>query len=183
VSVPLAKHGLIIGPMGKHMRSLQEKTGTKINMPDKASCSNKVTIVGPKDSIRECRDAIRDLIHDGFSVLTHEGWVKEEVHFPRDQLGKLIGAKGQNIKSIKGNTSTEIRVPKSDDIDQDTIVVAGLPSGVAQAKKEILRYLDEPAVVDAQGSVSDDEDEAAEREADVNAFSAAATAGGDDMLW
>ena len=111
-------------------------------------------IVGKKEDVRSARLAIKELIADGFSPLTHDNFVKKEVHFPKDKLHVLIGAKGQTIKSIQGNSKAKINIP-----DRGTgpagesdvrITVVGTPEAVAQAEKEISRLLIPVQVVEEE---------------------------------
>lgn len=99
-------------------------------------------------------DNIRTLIHfssQGFSSVTHEGWVKLQIPFPADKIGALVGPKGQNIKSIQGNTNTRINTN-----EPGVVVVIGLPEGVAKAEKQILDMLEPEEFVDPMASVSAD---------------------------
>ena len=153
VSVEERHFGLIIGPGGKYIQAIQQKTATRINLPDKDSGSTRVTIVGKKEDVRSARLAIKELITDGFSPLTHEQFVKREVAFPKDKLHILIGAKGQTIKSIQGNSKAKINIPErgSGVAGEDArITVVGTPEAVAQAEKEIARLLIPVQVVEEE---------------------------------
>jgi rRNA processing protein Krr1/Pno1 len=145
-------HGIIIGEGGAHIRAIQGKTGTKINMPEKKGAANdadKITISGSKDGIKAAKAAIRDLINEGFSTLTHEGWSKKEIAVPRDQLKYVIGQKGQTIKSIQGNTRCKITIPKPDAENQN-VIVAGPADALASAEKQILRALEVPVAQETE---------------------------------
>jgi len=137
--------GLIIGPSGQFIKAIQTKTNTRINLPDKDSSNRRVVIVGKKEDVRSARLAIKELIADGYSVLTHENFIKKEVAFPKDKLHILIGTKGQTIKSIQGNSKARIKIPERDSSSAPgqhaMIAVIGTPEQVAQAEKEIGRLL------------------------------------------
>jgi len=120
--------------------------------------------------VKRARQAIKDLIREGFSDLTHPGYVKAEVDFPKDKLALLIGPKGQTIKSIQGNTRTTIRTPT---VAGQPVIISGPPAGVAQAQKEIVRLL-EPI-----NYVVPDEDDIPED----GAWGSNETAQGEDALW
>jgi len=89
------------------------------------------------------RQALKDLIKEGYSTLTHEGYIKKELSFPKDKLHLLIGKAGQTIKSIQGNTKTKINIPERSS-GSDLISIIGNEAGVQQAEKEILRLLEPP---------------------------------------
>ncbi len=153
LSVPDDKMGHIIGPSGAYIKAIQDKTKTRINLPDKDSGSNRVTIVGKKEDVRSARLAIKELLVDGYSPLTHEGFVKREVAFPADKLHVLIGAKGQTIKSIQGNSKARIRIPERSAAQGQSevqIAVVGTNEQVAQAEREIKRLLIPVTVVEEE---------------------------------
>ena len=162
VTVEERQLGLIIGPSGAYIKAIQSKTATRISLPDKeadgagagSGGSKKVVIVGKKEDVRSARLAIRELLADGFSPLTHDGFVKREVSFPKDRLHQLIGSKGQTIKSIQGNSKARINIPDRSagaGGEQDVKVsVIGTPEAVAQAEKEIARLLIPVQVVEEE---------------------------------
>jgi rRNA processing protein Krr1/Pno1 len=146
------KHiGAVIGKGGEYIKTIQAKTNTRINTPDKDEVGGKVIIVGKKEDVRAARLAIKELMADGYSPLTHEGFIKKEIQFPADKLHLLIGAKGQTIKSIQGNTKTKINIPerttRTSNTAPLTVTVVGEPAGVTQAEKEILRLLIPPQII------------------------------------
>ena len=110
--------------------------------------------MGKKEDVRSARLAIKELIADGFSPLTHENFVKREVAFPKDRLHQLIGAKGQTIKSIQGNSKAKINIPDRATApagESDVrISVVGTPEAVAQAEREIARLLIPVQVVEEE---------------------------------
>jgi len=77
---------------------------------------------------------------DGYSSLTHDGYVKEEVPFPFEKRRYLIGLRGQVIKSIQGNTRAQITMPEG----KNFVVVNGTPASIAAAKKAINKILNPP---------------------------------------
>jgi rRNA processing protein Krr1/Pno1 len=173
ITVEATHIGLILGANGATLRAIQTKTETRINLPEKGSASKKVTIVGEKEGVKAAKAALRSLIVDGFSTLTHDGWVKLEVNFPAEKFGILIGPKGQTIKSIQGNTKTRINMPEKNS-KATTVSVCGLPAGVAQAEKEINRLLEPLAPLPAP----EEEDLATD-----DAWGQEHTAQGEDALW
>jgi len=167
--------GVILGKNASTLKQIQEKTKTRINLPDKGTSAKtaKITIVGAKDDVKQAKQTLKQLITDGFSPLTHEGYVKVDIVFPKEKLGLLIGPNGQTIKSIQGNTKTRINIPDKTSSSQYVSVV-GLPAGVTQAEKEILRLLEPPA------PIPDPEEEDL---ATDDAWGQQHTAQGEDALW
>jgi len=139
IAVPIESFGKIIGPKGVHLKAIQEKTKTKINIPGPGQ-GNKITLVGSKEGMKAAKDAIKSLLDHGFSSLTHEGFVSEEVPFPYEKRGFLIGPRGQSIKSIQGNTKAQITLPEN----KNFVVVAGTQAAIQAAKKAINKILNPP---------------------------------------
>jgi len=167
--------GVILGKNASTLKTIQQKTNTRINLPDKGSSAKtaKITIVGEKDAVKLAKATLKQLLSDGFSPLTHDGYVKVDIVYPKEKLGLLIGPNGQTIKSIQGNTKTRINIPDKNSTSQYVSVV-GLPAGVTQAEKEILRLLEPPA------PIPDPEEEDL---ATTDAWGQQHTAQGEDALW
>lgn len=170
-------YGTIIGPSGATLKALQKSSGARITMPDRRDDRNhKVFIVGYKEQVHAARAAIKQLVSEGVSELTHEHFLKME--FPSDKKAILIGPKGQTIKSIQGNTRTKINLPDHGDY----IIIVGSQENVKKAEREITNLLapeeDAPAEYD-----EDSEDNGYIFTSSANAWSAAATASGEDALW
>ena len=148
IHVDSKNFGTVIGPKGAYLQAIQTKTKTRINFPDKDSNSERVTIVGKKEDVRTARLAIKELIADGFSPLTHEGLIKKEIDFPNDKLHILVGPKGQTIKSIQGSSGTKINIP-----DRNTsagVTIVGTPEGIANAERQINKILTPPTLVEEE---------------------------------
>lgn len=173
ITVESTNIGVIVGANGATLRTIQEKTGTKINLPEKNSTSKKVTIVGEKEGVKAAKAALRSLIADGFSTLTHEGWIRVEMPFPSDKFGILLGAKGQTIKSIQGQTKARINLPEKGS-KAASISIVGTPAAVAAAEKDINRLLEPLA------PLPDPEEEDLATE---DAWGQEHTAQGEDALW
>ena len=173
ITVEPTNIGVIVGPNGATLRTIQEKTSTKINLPEKGSSSKKVTIVGEKEGVKAAKVALKSLIQDGFSTLTHEGWVRHEMPFPSDKFGILLGKNGQTIKSIQGQTKAKINLPEKGS-KATTISIVGTPAAVAAAEKDINRLLEPLA------PLPDPEEEDLATE---DAWGQEHTAQGEDALW
>jgi rRNA processing protein Krr1/Pno1/outer membrane biosynthesis protein TonB len=142
IHVDTKNFGAVIGPKGDYLKSIQSKTNTRINFPEKDSNSERVTIVGKKDDVRAARLAIKELLADGYSPLTHEGLIKKDIDFPKDKVHVLVGPKGQTIKSIQGDTKTKINIKPTG------VTIVGPPEGVARAERQIDKLLTPPTIVE-----------------------------------
>jgi rRNA processing protein Krr1/Pno1 len=167
--------GIILGKNAQTLKTIQQKTNTRINLPDKGTSAKtaKITIVGEKDGVKLAKATLKQLIADGFSPLTHDGYVKVDIVFPKEKLGLLIGPNGQTIKSIQGDTKTRINIPDKTSASQYVSVV-GLPAGVSAAERQILKLLEPPA------PIPDPEEKDL---ADDQAWGQQHTAQGEDALW
>jgi rRNA processing protein Krr1/Pno1 len=143
ISCPGKALGIVIGPGGSNIKKLQAATNCKINTPDRASGSDKVTISGEKKDVKACKEAIKMLIEHGFSSITHPDWTMIVVPFPVDDLRLLIGPGGHTIKSIQGDSKAKINVPDRK-IPGTTcdLTIVGTVAGCDKAKKQIAKILD-----------------------------------------
>jgi len=144
--------GRIAGPNGSYIKKIQEKTNVRVNFPDKDSKGSVLTLLGKQSDIMNAKIAINDLLNQGFCEITHPNWIAEEVDFPSEFLGKLIGEHGAKIKSLSTQYGVKIDTPKKEDGKQDVIVIKGLREKIEKAKEAIADILvvnnepDEPPV-------------------------------------
>lgn len=135
--------GIIIGPKGVNIQKLQKDLKVAIKMPDRDALKLTVTVSGAKEQVKLAKEAIEDLIHLGFSKITNPDFSSLEVQYPSGSIGKLIGPKGQNIKSIQGNTKCRVNIPKPGNprYKPDTVILVGPPAKLESAKKQVLNTL------------------------------------------
>jgi len=112
-------------------------------MPAAGDKRLSVTISGAKEQVKEAKEAIEDLIHLGYSKITHPDASILEVAYPEGSVGKLIGPRGHNIKTIQGNTKCKITIPKPGNprYKPDTILIIGPAAKLESAKKQVLNTL------------------------------------------
>jgi len=140
VSIRINSFSRLIGPSGAYIRAIQTGTNTRINLPGKDSSDDTVTIVGDNRDVQQAIAAIDQLMDDGYSELTHPGWIKAELPFPSSMLGVLKGTGGKTIKKIQEETNTRIVVPDARDHDAGGILsvqLMGLPDGIQAAMQTI----------------------------------------------
>lgn len=123
VTMTINNIGLLIGPSGKRLATIREKTGVEINLPPKEERPKKgekgesrdarITLVGDLAGIQTAMNAINQLMLQGFCELTHPDWVKITLAFPGSMLGILLGPKGASLRTIETDTETTIKVPNA----------------------------------------------------------------------
>lgn len=144
VVVPTRLHGVVIGPGGSNIKAIQQKTGCKINMPDRDSDSERVTVVGPAAGVVAAIEAINQLVKDGFSSLTHENYVKDSVSVPGNSISTLIGSGGSTIKELQRRSGAKINIPSGASGNIIIVGLVGEASQVSAARAEILALLKPP---------------------------------------
>lgn len=125
--------GIIVGPGGKYIKMIQEATSTKINTPDRESSDLNVSIVGPSDGVRAAMHAMKQLIKDGYSSITHPNQSVSEVLVPRSMLGTLIGPGGITIKKLQEETKCRVDISDSKQ-DIITVKILGEPTDVVSCR-------------------------------------------------
>lgn len=115
IEVPANQIGVVIGRGGENIKIITKETGAKINMPDRDSGSNTVTITGSSDAVQQAKTAIQQLMDKGFSDITHANHTMASITVHRDSIGTLVGSRGATIKKIQEECRVKINVPKSND--------------------------------------------------------------------
>lgn len=146
VPMNITNIGLLIGPGGINVNTIQTKTGIKINLPSKEDRNKDqkettITLLGDLDGIQTAMNAINQLMVNGFCDLTHPDWVKIPMAFPGSMLGILLGPKGANLRGIEKDTETTIKVPNAKS-DEDkarlvNITILGAVGNVEKARARI----------------------------------------------
>lgn len=120
ITMTVSNIGLLIGPGGKNVGTIRNKTGVEINLPpredrkkDEKNKDTDITLIGELAGIQTAMTAINQLMLQGFCDLTHPNWVKIQLAFPGSMLGILLGAKGVNLRNIEKETETTIKVPNA----------------------------------------------------------------------
>lgn len=143
VDVPENKRGIVIGPKGANLKAMQEKLGVKINFPEKGS-EDGVSIVGEAEAIKKAAAAIKMLVEEGYSDITHENYIKANVEVVRDLLKNLIGPGGAIIRGIQKSCSVNINIPSEKSGETVVLTVLGEAEGVAEARVQILALMVPP---------------------------------------
>jgi len=148
--------GIIIGPKGANIQKLQKDLKVQIKMPERDALRLTVTISGQKEQVKAAKEALESLVYLGYSKQTNPDWESLEVNYP-GKVGKLIGPRGQNIKSIQGNTGCRVNIPKPDNpyYKPDTVIIVGPPAKLESAKKQVLNTLSEREYVEDLGDPND----------------------------
>jgi len=115
IEVPPKQIGAVIGRGGENIKTITKETGAKINMPDRDSDSNTVTITGSSEAVQQAKKAIAQLMEKGFSDITHANHTMATITVHRDSLGTLLGTRGATIKKIQEECRVKINIPKSND--------------------------------------------------------------------
>lgn len=136
ITVEASKRTLVLGEKGIHIKKISEATKCKINFPERGSTSESVQLIGDAESVKSAKAAIKTLLTEGFSVLTHEGWIKISVPFPKKYRPSLIGLRGNLIKSIQTNTGCKIDIPDS---EEDIVQIYGPATKVYSAAAQVNR--------------------------------------------
>jgi len=154
--IPNRAVGAIIGTRGFNIRSMirysgasikvasteNEKLGASGDTNGTQQASRKVTIVGTAEAQRKAQSMIFDKLRDeGFVAATEEVRLTVGILVPSNQVGRIIGRGGSNVKKLQRVTGTIIKLPtqgSTDDIKGTTIMyVIGHFAGVQSAQRRI----------------------------------------------
>jgi len=137
VNVPENRIGVVIGPKGKNIQLIQEKTGvTRID-----TSGEVFTIMGTADSVEQAERAIKELIEKGYWSASFENFKEEGVSVHPSSFPDLIGKGGVVIKAMKSEFGVEVsipEVPKNAPIGKKfKVTLAGKNENVEACKKAI----------------------------------------------
>jgi len=143
--------GRIAGRGGEFIKLIQSKTGAKVQLPDKKADKQIISISGSSGDVQKAKEYINCLISLGYCEATHPGWTSEEIEFKTENLGRLIGLKGETIQKLCEKYDVKIDTPKKDDptAPQDVILIKGTQESIDQAKQGIEELLASSAANDA----------------------------------
>ena len=79
IAIPDKKRGVVIGAKGINLRTIQDKCNVKVNIPEKGSDTDDVTVVGDAKDVTEALAALTQLMEQGFSEITHANYVKVDM--------------------------------------------------------------------------------------------------------
>jgi len=161
VQVPAQSLHEVIGKGGQFIKALQVGTGARINIPrvDRGSVQatrpQKVGLVGSREDVKKVKAAIKSLLRYHWSEYTHPGMTYIEMALVGGQLSKLIGVRGQTVKSIQGDTKTKIHTPSRGDINQKVVIV-GKQANIALAQARITKLLEDWDAAQDQSGQNED---------------------------
>jgi len=139
--------GRIAGKGAEFLKMIQNKSGATVQLPDKKADQQVISIFGKPDEVQKAKEYINSLISLGYSEATHPNWITEEVDFKPENLGRIIGKKGETIQWLCEKYDVKIDTPKKDDISspQDVISIKGTQHAIDNAKHGIEELLAQSA--------------------------------------
>jgi len=119
IEVEAKKIGIIIGPGGGTIKAVMEKTGARIQMPDRERDSiapAQVAITGPAPAVKAAKAAIKELATKGYcTALQEQGFEESHCMVPPGQLHEVIGKGGAIIRKIQESLEVKMNVPRTQD--------------------------------------------------------------------
>lgn len=141
IFIPVDKRFRVSGKGGCYVKLIESTHKVRIRIPGRDSTQTRVYIVGEAANVKKARVHVLSLVRYAFSTLTHPGFIKYQMDFPRDKVGFLIGQRGSKIKNLQADTKCQILVPNS---EERQLTIVGPSEGVAHARTIIERILNPP---------------------------------------
>lgn len=130
--------GQIVGPAAANLKKITEACQVKIALPPKDSPANEaiIHIVGDADGVAKAKEAIKSLVKDGYSTLTHPDWTKVVVPFPATyRRFMFIPNNGTTIiRAIEKAHGSNLNFPQN---QNDEIAIVGPSSNVYAAAADV----------------------------------------------
>jgi len=146
VQVPATRVGLVIGKGGETIKSLQDRTGARINVTkdDEGGPNRTIVVAGSQHQLALAQREIDDIVNGtsfagGFGV----GGASESIKVQKDKVGLIIGKGGEAIKQIQGDCNVKLNVEAfADENGERTVTIAGTTECIAMAKEMIWEKID-----------------------------------------
>jgi far upstream element-binding protein len=140
IQVPNDKVGLIIGRGGSTIKSIQEKTGAHIQIPQQQDGEDpNFRTISVSASNHEAAAAAEAEINSILSGQRREPTAPQQIvmHVPNDRIGFIIGKGGATIKDIQARTRTRIQIPTDVEPNTDPPMRVVNISGVGDAPQQV----------------------------------------------
>jgi rRNA processing protein Krr1/Pno1 len=143
VMVESKKIGVVIGPKGTTLQLIQNKTATKIDIPQRAEGTTapaKVTVTGEPEGCQDAKKCIEDMCSKGYSaMLMGDDFLETSVDVHPMYISHLIGSKGAVIRAIRDVAGATLTMPDRNTYNPQTtkrvkVGVAGPKASVSIAK-------------------------------------------------
>ncbi|KAK7600960.1 hypothetical protein V9T40_008401 [Parthenolecanium corni] len=136
ISIPKEHHRWVLGKSGQRLKELEARTNTKISIPNIHDQSDKITVVGTRESIEKALHEIK-VISDEQSKKAFERIKVPKIYYPF-----ITGANNEKLNQLINETNTRINIPPPS-VESDEITITGEKEGVENAKNRILQIYEE----------------------------------------
>lgn len=152
--IPNERVGLIIGRGGATIKTIQQRTGASVTIPQTPDPNNPsmrlITIRGTMDAKEAAKQEIMLILNDdhggrggggGGGGGGGQGGSVIYMQVPNDRVGVVIGKRGETIKGIQDRNAVRIQIPQVPDPGSNpplrTISIQGPAEMLQRAKDEI----------------------------------------------
>lgn len=139
MTVPREYHRIILGKQGQKLATLEQATGTRIQLPrmnEEGENAETVTIIGTKEAIDKAMAAIRHTTVDAASR-TFERFTVPKIYHPF-----IFGPFNETLNLIVAQTGAKVNVPPPN-VQRDEIAITGEKNAVMAAKDKVLAIVKE----------------------------------------
>ncbi|KAL8133703.1 uncharacterized protein LOC141712633 isoform X2 [Apium graveolens] len=166
MEVPNNKVGVLIGKAGDTIRTLQNSSGSRIQITrdadaDPNSGSRAVELIGTLENIRKAETLIKNVIAEadaggspalvakGFNTVQASGAGEQiQIQVPNEKVGLIIGKGGETIKNMQTRSGARIQLipqhlPEGDQSKERTVRVSGDRKQIEFARELIKEVMDQ----------------------------------------
>jgi far upstream element-binding protein len=145
MNIPADKCGVIIGPKGSTIQTIQTRCGCKVDLHQNFPPGEprKLQLVGDPKAIQSAAEMVRIILKDGPqaahpNAMAGGEHITEFMDCEHQFVGRIIGAQGANIKDIQARTGARVQVKQ--DFPEGVprqVELSGTVLAVSEAKKLI----------------------------------------------
>ncbi|CAH1175952.1 unnamed protein product [Phaedon cochleariae] len=155
--IPNNAVGAIIGTKGSHIRNIIRFSGASVKIapvdetkPQEAQNERRVTIVGSPEAQWKAQYLIFEKMREeGFVAGSDDVRLTVEMMVPSQQVGRIIGKGGQNVRELQRVTGSVIKLPEQGATpveDETTVHIIGPFFSVQSAQRRIRAMVLQSAV-------------------------------------
>ncbi|XP_025405776.1 vigilin-like [Sipha flava] len=137
---PKEHRNKLLGKQGLNLKSIEKRTGARIQIPCMKNSSDIIYITGTKDSTKKVVQELEEII---FKLKSK---IEKEIPIDQRHHGAIIGVKGEKIRELQKIFNVQIIYPSPVEARNNLVKIRGLNDDVNKAFKslaELAEVLDE----------------------------------------
>ncbi|XP_025411910.1 vigilin-like [Sipha flava] len=131
VQFPKEHRNKLLGKQGLNLKSIEKRTGTRVQIPCMKNSSDIIYITGTKDSTKKVVQELEEIIFKLKSKIEKEITIDQRHH------GAIIGVQGEKVRELQKIFNVQIIFPSPVEARNNLVKIRGLNDDVCKAFKSL----------------------------------------------